>query len=580
MPRPFSLTLGGDDLPWARGLNTAKRPAEMAPNEAQAARGVDLAAGTLRGAWSPGTAITQTVAANSKFVCCAGGTDWISSPDPDTACRIDYRTVAYTKIAAGAYDYPRSQQGGTNARLGVPAPGSGMTATGGARPNRSYALVYVDAAITYPGSNGFAYSNPSPIVSSGNSGATLNNIPGAALSYTRAIYATVEGDPTGTLFHYSNVPAGATSWTDTGGIYGGYSVDQNSPLNWGVGGHIDSKTTQYDYSAANYLAILAEEMYATGGVETGVMFGVLASFRQNYVAWSHAGKPWAWPTKFQHNMHESGHALVVWQGAAFAFTDTSIWAFRGGADYAITPERISATHPIRPGFGKSAKATPWGILYVSREGLALFDGLSTRIITKGILSPETWLQAATYANAAFYDGAYRLNLWGQSTVLIVEMGDAGVSVTTASIDAADLHVAPIATSNPGLFVAGRAAGSLSPWRPADGAAVSGAVRQTWQWQTAELSLGAASRLKRFDRARVAVALNGGTLNVTISAKDTAGAAVPGVSDFTRTIASAADAEFWLPAGFIGHTASVTLTPSAGTVEVFDLTMEGEVLDAA
>lgn len=575
MPRPFSLTIGGPDLPFSRGLNTAKRPAELVPNEAQIAENVDLSAGTLRGAFGLGTKITPTVVANAKFAACSGGANWVSSTDPDTACRIDYRTIAYTQIDGGSYDYPRVQQGSANARLGVPAPGSGMIATGGSRPNRSYAVVFIDSTISYPGAIDFALSNPSPIVSSGNSGATLTNIPGADV-YGRIIYATEEGDPDGVLYRYKTIPWGDTSWTDTGGSYGGYAVNKDAPLDWGSGGDVTNETTPRDYSPANYLSVLADEMYGPGGLESGVMFGVLAALSQSYVAWTHAGKPWAWPTKFQYNLHETVHALVVWQNAVFAFTDTSVWSFSGTADYAITPERIVGVHPIKKGFGKTAKATPFGVVYVAREGLALFDGISSRIITKGILDPLTWLDGATYANAAYYDGAYRLNLWGKDTVLVVEVGDDGVKVTSMDgLDAADLVIAPRSSSEPGLIVADQD-GDLFPWRPADGSAVTGATRQPWEWMTARLTMGAASRLKYFRRMRISCALNGGTLDIQIVARSSEGASL---ATFTQTINSTSPTEFWLPTTMFAHSVDVKLTPSSGAVEVYEFTITGDVTDA-
>lgn len=576
MPKPITVTIGGPSQPFNRGLNTARHRTLLAPNEAQVAQWVDNSAGSLRGAYSPGTAIAQTVGAGSKFVCCSGGTDWFSSTDPDTACRIDYRTVAHTVINGGAHTYPRVQQAGYNTQLGVPAPGSGMTATGGSRPNRSYALVYMDAgAVIYPGEYPFAISNPSPIVSSGNSGATLGSIPGAGGAYARVIYATVEGDPNGTLYHYKALSSALTSWTDTGGDHGGYNVDESQPLNWGRGGHVDSETTPFDFSEALALAVLAEDTYGPGGIESDILFAVLAASRRTYIAWTHAGKPWAWPTKFQHNLQETTHALVVWQNAAYAFTDTSVWAASGPADYAISVERVSAAHPIKAGFGKTAKATPFGVMYVAREGIALLDGISSRIITKGILDPLTWLNGATYGNAAWYDGAYRLNLWGTGKTLVVDLGEGGVTVTETDIDAADLHVAYSATSNPGLFVADLATGALNPWRPTDGAAVAGAARQPWVWTTGALSLGEVARLKQFTRMRVACSLDGGTLDVTATVRDNAGVSL---ASHTQTLSATTAAEFWLPSTMTGNTLDLTFTPSTGDAEVYEVTVEGVYCD--
>lgn len=579
MPRSFSFTLGGSNLPFSRGLNTAKRPAELAPNEAQVADSVDLSSGTIRGAWGLGTAIAQTVPVNSKFICCASGTDWISSTDPDTACRINHYTVAYTKIAGGSYDYPRAHQSATSARLGVPAPASGMTATGGARPNRSYALVYADLAITYPypSDNPYAYSNPSPIVSSGNSGATLGSIPGSAGTFSRFIFATVEGDPNGTLYLYKSLSSGLTSWTDTGGDYGAYAVNEDFPLNWGANGNIDSETTPFDFSPANPLSCLAEEMYAPAGADSGVMFGVMASNNQIYVAWSHAGRPWAWPMAFQHNLQETVHALVTWRNAVFALTEVGAWSFSGAADYAIAPERISGVHPIRKGFGKTAKATPWGIVYVAREGLAVFDGLTSRIITKGVLDLETWLSGTTYANAVYYDGAYRLNLWGANTVLVVELGD-GVKVTTMPLDVAEMHVAPRATSQPGLFVADKTTGALHPWRPADGSAVPGAVRSDdWEWKTPLLTLDEPSRPKTFRRVR----LSGRDLSITFSVGDDLTLAAGSTYARTHTHVTTGDSQqFWLPAGFIGKALRVDVTATSADAELHEMTIEGSVLNGA
>jgi hypothetical protein len=330
---------------------------------------------------------------------------------------------------------------------------------------------------------------------------------------------------------------------------------------------------------------LAEELYGGQG-SAGILFGAKGydTSSNNLVVWSHTGKPWAWPAVNFHDVQESVEALVVWQGSVYAFTGNSVWSFSGGADYAITPVRMSAAYPLKAGFGKTAKASPFGIFYVAREGIALFDGVSSRIITKGILDPTTFLGGAAYGNAAYYDGSYRLNLWGTGVMLIVEVdAEGGVRVTkSTTVNASDLHVTTRSSSNQGLFIANYTTGALTPWRPADGSAVTGASRSTWAWASPLLTIDAPGRLKRFNRMRVACALNGGSLAVQVDMYDVNGSVPAGWSPttFTKTITDAQSALFWLPAGLCGQAATVTLAPSSGNVEVYEGALEGEVFNGA
>lgn len=601
MGKAFRVGIGGPGEPFNRGINTARHRSLLAINEAVDASGVDLSAGTLKGAAATeGTA--ATVGTACKFIAFVGDDHWVDTQYPDWACNDSdlagvgrtYRTNHATDTTAG---HPQYHLGANTYRLGLDYETTAPTASAGARPlTRSYAVTF------YSTTTGFE-SNPTRRTTAVASGASLSGIPrysvvdtsGMSGTVHRRIYATEEGDPDGTLYYYDTITNDtATTYTDAGGEFGGaltankgsadYSIAGDSPdLDWGAGGNVDSDTTPFDQSPAPFLTVISEGMMGTEG-SAGLPIGAVGSV----VRWPHAGKPWAWPDVHQHDVQEYVEAAVVWQGQGFVFTASSVWAFTGAADYAITPIKTGAGHGIKAGCGRTAKATPFGIVYLSREGLALFDGTTSRLLTGGVLDPS-FAYTSSHFNAEYFDGFYLLNSHADADPWCFDLrrGPGGLIATQANFGT----VGAMAVANkldfgllmPGaaLYVADYSTGAIRAWRPSLGASAS--REAGWSWLSGSVTLGVPGLQKRLDRLRVAAVVTGGaTLRVTLGVTDDLGAIFGSLASFHTVDVSAGFVDVRLPAGLIGRCFHVSIAPLSGgsNIELLEVELRGEVLDAS
>lgn len=616
MPQPpFKIQLG----PFSNGLNTAVDKGLVSPEYAVIARGVDVADGTLRGAFTEGAEVDRygdsmysPFPTGQKFFWFTRVLGWIFSEYPDYGCNNDSLFTGMWAATPSHRHYTTQKTGDQEAswpwyyvrnsqfRLGMRSqhdvtPGASSATTRGLR---TYAVTLYQPVTALE-------SNPTQRTASVKSGASLTGLPtaptdGSEWSQTyvgniwRRIYATREGDPNGDLYYYDTITNNtATTYTDTGGRTndGGldlpfhpvaYDVDDTMRLNWGYGGSIDNEAMLYDHAPAPNLTVMAEDLMSIGDDgDAGVLFGA----EKSIIRWSHIGKQWAWPEIFQHNLNDYCEALVYWQGTMYAFTAAGVWAFSGAADFAIQPVKTGAAFGIRQGFGRTAKVTPFGIMFLAREGLALFDGASARIISASALSPSEFLPGvATYGNAAFFDGFYLLNLWGQSKVIAVDLrrGLEGMSFTQSALDPADLHVTPFVgstagTETPGLYVLGNTSTEIRSWRPAD---QSTDRYGDWQWKTGALSGGHPGKMKRLGWIRADYDLPAGSLALSITTSDDVDGTLR-AHTYTTTLSSSARSVYKRLPAHVGRYITIEINAdSAPDALIRGVTIEGTVYDAA
>jgi len=167
--------------------------------------------------------------------------------------------------------------------------------------------------------------------------------------------------------------------------------------------------------------------------------------------------------------------------------------------------------------GKTAVPTPWGILYLSREGVMIFDGQTSQNLTRDILpaSAIIGLGVSTYWSAAFYEDYYIFSNAVDATYAL-DMRNYPRSVSLVKLDriVKAFHIVPNGSlgTTQSLYVAITAGVStIQPWRPEGKTAVTGAARETTQHKTGALSFGDPTRLTDLTKYRL-----DGTGTVTMS----------------------------------------------------------------
>lgn len=588
MPQPVSLKFG----PFTQGLNDSLDAALLSPEQASYALGVDLSSATLQGFWSPGNALT-TVTAGSVSLAWTGNAQWSAAsypqwalndaPDRNTGAGVTY----LTQQTSGAASQPVTLKGSTSYPLGINAPTQAPTPSlnGG-----STGLNYVNYAVTFVTSDGHE-TNPSPktgqFAASGQGVKLTGTVPSDSRITGMRVYATLLNDAqaAGTLYLTQNQnPLGWTTTVAAGQPYSftdsspGSTRDQTTPLNWGPNGNPSTPALVADHSPAPNLTILSDGIHAVaqgaGTPGSGIMFGAINNSNGGTVWWSMLGYPDYWPTSNYLGLPEQILALTTSGTQTLALTANSIYAFVGASDTSLSVQRVNTEVGVLPGAGKTVSRCPYGVLFLSREGLALFDGVQTRIISQGMINPST-LAGGGFTHGRYYDRCYFL--FGTSYTLVFDMRDfpmGPIKVTREATVATASHVTPYSPTggNPGLYVCD-SSGNVKPWRPTDLGNVAGSARETWQWVTGKLTAGAPNSPKIWRRV-----FYRGVGPVTFSFTRN-GEASP---IYTKSVADASvlPSNFWLPDACRSHSLTITIQGAASNSQLYDFRIEGEVRDGA
>lgn len=399
MPRtPFRAEWAAFD----KGLNNRMDPAFLGTGESQDAESCDLLDGTLRGMVGIGNPLEGIAVgeADAWIYFTKSGT-WISDPITQFALISGDETYRTNRYSATNASYPTViDASGTN-RLGLVAPtGLAQVTTNGAGTlNGSFRW-----AITYVTADGLE-SNPLYFDTvSGLVGAkwevTLGALPDSRITAVN-VYRTLDGAPAGPLYYVGqDVTLDVVS--DTGAPDIGDDV-----LDWGPGGNPGNSALFEDHSPAPNLTLLANAMHSvTGGAGTagaGIAFGAI----DNVVRCSALDQSAYWPTVNEWPLPETVEALVTGAAQTLAFTQSSVYAFEGVDDYNMSMGKTRAGFGIRTGCGATAATTPFGIVFLAREGLAVYRDGSTDIISEGVLS-RSYLAALTNPFAVYSEGYYIL----------------------------------------------------------------------------------------------------------------------------------------------------------------------------
>lgn len=422
MPKGYSLEYND----FSGGLNTRLPASQIARNEAQVAVNVDLRSGALKSIKDLGTAVTTGVGASLHYAASAFFMDDYTytagnvqlNPDDFYRFYLDDGDVTYYTNPS-SYPQRVTAIGRTSPEaLGVvpPDPPTITKIAGSLTGRFKYALTFftsddVESNPTFfadvsLSSQGIQFTLPQ---------AKNGKVVGARLYRTRSdedVYFLIK-ETLGVSTSTSSITVSSDQTTDG-------DIDVESQLTWAQGG-FPSSGGQYieDHSPPPPLTVLSNRLHAgntTGRPGAGIVFGASGSD----IRWSILGAPDYWPVLNQAILPGVCEALISVSGTTFAFTATGIFQLIGTSDDAISVTQTNAAHGVKPGTGHLVTDTPFGMMYQSPEGIALFNGSSSTIISAGKLALST-IEAYTYKASAFYDN--QLFLFHSAGALIADFQD-------------------------------------------------------------------------------------------------------------------------------------------------------------
>jgi hypothetical protein len=242
-------------------------------------------------------------------------------------------------------------------------------------------------------------------------------------------------------------------------LYDDGSVTPTTNLTWNVGGVPSGTLYTGDHSPAPILTKISDRIHSvasgTGSAGSGILFGAIG----NKLVWSTNGYPLYWPTLNYMPMDHDIEAIIGYTGFTTIFTSSGIFRIEGSNDDSLALTRLAASFFVKPGWGKSVVRTPYGTLFVSPDGLAVFDGSQSQLISVGKLS-KTFFDGLTLNDACYYKDRYYL--FYSTGYLIVNLidgiGSAQFVTSTTVVNAAcvtDFTVPVVATVKRSLGTAVR-----------------------------------------------------------------------------------------------------------------------------
>lgn len=579
-PRTFEASFG----PPFTGTNTYVDPRALQRDQLATSEWVDLSRGVVKALYGPGTSIA-TLSAHTRFAVYVdaakgfisdglkfsdGTMNWACRDAPDL---LGNQVVYHTKIQTDGTILPASVNYSTNeVTLGIAAPTNGGVTNGTSGSARNYAYTFYDALRGYE-------SNPYPalplttLAVTQAVGAKVTGLPlgapGSSATHIK-VYATNPGSSDATKYYIGAMTLGsATFFTDTTGAQG----DQTQRLSWSPGGTPKITALPADHSPAPILTCLSDGPHAVRTADfastgTGIVFGAV----NNVVRWSMVGYPYYWPSVNAAQLPYTVIAMVTRGAITYALTEGGIWAFTGTSDASIQSQRLQSSQGILRYAGKTVAQTPYGIVYLSREGPTLLDGTQARPLCAELVDPMAWNPFELLFAGAYQDGLYFLQAGPDVCYVIDLRGYPAVKVMNADLTAGAFVTIPYVPGGPtpGVYLIGDNTGVVLPWSPLLGTLVPGASPLPWAFVTARSDIGEPAKLKRARQLRASVsgpvtaqvvAYKGGTYNTSVLLS-----LVPGQQTYR------------LQAGLEGTHLELIVTDPVGTSELYNLTLVGEVFD--
>lgn len=395
--------------PWrGGGLNDKDLPENLKPNEMQTATNLailetgqmsplnDLASsGSAIDVSGPLTAfVTDGASLNSS--------NWLAYADRRYVCISGDRTYYTSRGRMPRFWSPlENREIGvappTNVAVAVTAAGGTGTWGGSAGQIRAFALTWVDGQ----GNE----SNPQQYTLSVTHNATdrivVTTGDWPAWAIEARVWMTNGILGTGPFYLIDEITDGATMVQ-----YNTATPDTTQPLTWDVGGTAENADGLYveDHSPCPPVTRLANAIYSTSGEGAANDTGRLFWAQDNILGCSLDGNHLYHPLTLRWTLPESIEAVVVFNNAVYALGTTRIWrAWDSGGTILI--DQLDVAFGILDGF--TAQVAEFGVLFVAREGLAVLDGSTVRIVTRERLLAAT-LRNLTIKATVYSDFEYKL----------------------------------------------------------------------------------------------------------------------------------------------------------------------------
>jgi hypothetical protein len=411
MAKQFNITYTN----FLGGLNNRKAPHLLEANEGQIVKNVDLRDGMLRPLRDLGTT-TKTfsgLSRNYKWIWYAAGSRWLGADQYRYALNDGAKTYFTVPGSAPRIHETAGSSYFQEHRMGVTPPTTINWSLGGGGVFLKGSYTY---AVTYETYDGLESNPPGyplnlrfdtydswgvdlTIYASLDKRVIRANIYRSELNGAVLYYAgSVEAKNFGTANNFVD-----RTIPDT-------ALDKLRPLTWGTGGsNITGSAISSDHGVPPVLSILSNTLHSindsTGVSGSGILFGAVGST----VRWSALGYPEYWPEVNFFNAGENVESIISWAGSTYIFTSNQVYIASGYSDDEISIKKSLASIGIYPGMGHLTKLTPKGVMYLSREGLTIFDSANSVVISSGKLS-RSFLDPTqkTFQAAAYYQDKYYL----------------------------------------------------------------------------------------------------------------------------------------------------------------------------
>lgn len=512
MIKPFRYRIDN----FAGGIDRSSDSHRIGVGKARYVSNTNPRDGVLKGSWGPGASVYTAPSYPSLLFYHQGlgwrtstvlsYTGWMNWAVRDAAS--DRGAVSYVTSldnTTGVPSAPRILEGATDNPMGLTQPmGSGATGGSGAPISFTYTFVQED------GSGGLLLeSNPGPkvtTVTTVTATRTASTDPRVTHQYW---YATQANDPSGSLYYIGKTPAATATF-----VLNLTNQDKARQLTWGEYGNAGNPFMLTDHSPLPYITCLPDKLHG-GDVGADEGAGLLMWGADTLAGWCRSGQPQYSPLVNRFELPGTIQAIVSKGYTTYYFLPDSIWAASGQDDTSIVWSQTAAKMGCRPIQGRTVADTPLGVVFLSREGLALFDGSTVTLIDQAWATPGMWWDSTVWA-AGYHDGIYYIGSGELGIIYCVHLQLPGMPVTVEETRATTFHTVPQGYSTtlnpPGqletklFFVAeGQLNGLTSlvrPLNPLSGANVAGATLQTPTYQSGYIDMGAPNQRKRARQMRL------------------------------------------------------------------------------
>lgn len=433
MAKQFNITYTN----FLGGLNNRKAPHLLEANEGQIVKNVDLRDGMLRPLRDLGTT-TKTftgLSRNYKWIWYAAGSRWLGADQYRYALNDGAKTYFTVPGSAPRVHETAGSSYFQEHRMGVTPPTNITWSFGNINPSGIFSRGTYTYAITYETYDGLESNPPAfPLVLTVDLDNWRANFTIYASTDKRVVRANIyRSELNGSVLYYAgSVEAKNFGFTDNFVDLNipDTSLDKLRPLTWGTGGSPpgpnESTSIVADHGVPPALSILSNSLHSvndsTGVSGSGILFGAVGST----VRWSMLGYPEYWPEVNFFNAGENVESIISWAGSTYIFTSNYIYIASGYSDDEISIKKSLASIGVYPGMGHLTKLTPKGVIYLSREGLTLFDSANSVVISSSKLS-RSFLDPTqkTFQAAAYYRDKYYLfcESNGQGETIIADLKD-------------------------------------------------------------------------------------------------------------------------------------------------------------